>query len=338
MREGVTARTRGGRSSSYRTRTTTRYRAADGFDAMSTGEAQFETQSEGVELPPGTMITQGKQYKVVQRLGEGGMGKVYKVFDPIMNRYAALKMMKMDVPESERRRFRLEARLCGTFMHPNLIRALEVGTTKEHGLFWFAMEYLEGRDLAAVLESGRVPPFDEVKEVFRQVLEALSYIHRRNLVHCDIKPGNIYVATDPYDPEFRMVKLLDFGVVRDLNDQNPPDNRRILGDPFYMPPEQTYAGGPLDTRADLYALGMTFFEVITGGRHPFEDLFSEHPREALRAQRDRAPVLPSTYLPADTPAERASGIDAVFQMAVGKSPEERFQTAKAMQRALDSID
>ena len=166
--------------------------------------------------------------------------------------------------------------------------------------------------------------------------EALAEAHAIGLIHRDIKPSNIMLCRQGGRSD--VVKLLDFGVVRDLNDQNPPDNRRILGDPFYMPPEQTYAGGPLDTRADLYALGMTFFEVITGGRHPFEDLFSEHPREALRAQRDRAPVLPSTYLPADTPAERASGIDAVFQMAVGKSPEERFQTAKAMQRALDSID
>ncbi len=305
---------------------------------MSNGEAQLDTRSEGVELPPGTMITQGKQYKVVQRLGEGGMGKVYKVFDPIMNRYAALKMMKMDVPDSERRRFRVEARLCATFMHPNLIRALEVGTTKEHGLFWFAMEYLEGQDLAATIEQEQIPPFEEIKEIFKQVLDALSYIHRRRLVHCEIKPGNIYVATDPYDPEFRVVKLLDFGVVRDLNDETPPDNRRILGDPFYMPPEQTVAGGPLDPRADLYALGMTLFELVTGGRHPFEDLFAEHPREALRAQRERIPAPPSTYLPADTPPERASGLDAVFEMAVAKNPEERFQTAKAMQRALMSIE
>lgn len=305
---------------------------------MSNGEAQLDTRSEGVELPPGTMITQGKQYKVVQRLGEGGMGKVYKVFDPIMNRYAALKMMKMDVPDSERRRFRLEARLCGTFMHQNLIRALEVGTTKEHGLFWFAMEYLEGQDLAATIEQERFPTFEEIKEIFKQVLDALSYIHRRRLVHCDIKPGNIYVATDPYDPEFRVVKLLDFGVVRDLNDETPPDNRRILGDPYYMPPEQTVAGGPLDPRADLYALGMTLFELVTHGRHPFEDLFAEHPREALRAQRERIPAPPSTYLRADTPVERASGIDAVFEMAVAKNPEERFQSAKAMQRALLSIE
>ena len=119
---------------------------------MSTGpEIGPEEGDGGVDLPPGTVITQSKQYQIVQPLGEGGFGKVYKVFDPIMNRYAALKMMKVDVPDSERRRFRQEARLCGTFMHPNLVRTLEVGTMREHGLFWFAMEYLGGEDLGEML-------------------------------------------------------------------------------------------------------------------------------------------------------------------------------------------
>ncbi len=292
----------------------------------------------GVELEPGTVITQSKQYQIVQRLGEGGMGKVYKVFDPIMNRYAALKMMKIDVPDSEKRRFRQEARLCGTFMHPNLVRVLEVGTTKEHSLFWFAMEFLEGKDLAAVIEVGHPPPIQVVKEIFSQTLDALGHVHRRQFVHCDIKPANIFVANDQYDPELKLVKVIDFGVCRDLTDESQLDTRRILGDPFYMPPEQTIPGGPVDQRSDLYALGMTFFEIVTGGRHPFEDLFHEHPREALRAQRERQPMPPSSYLPADTPIERAEAIDAVFMMATNKNPEERFATAKAMKNALSSIE
>ncbi len=303
-----------------------------------TTETQIGRESSGgVDLSPGTVITQSKQYKVVERLGEGGMGKVYKVFDPVMNRYAALKMMKMDVPESERRRFRQEARLCGTFMHPNLVRVLEVGTTKEHGLFWFAMEYLEGGDLAAALEKGQQIPFPFLIEIFKQTLDALAHVHARQFVHCDIKPANIFVAQDIYDPNMRLVKLIDFGVCRDLSDSTPPEVARILGDPFYMPPEQTKAGGPLDARADLYALGMTFFEMVTGGRHPLEDLFGQHPREALAAQRERSFPMPSVYLPADTPIERAEGIDACFAMATAKNPAERFQTAIAMQRALMSL-
>jgi serine/threonine-protein kinase len=292
----------------------------------------------GVELAPGTVISQTKQYQIVQRLGEGGMGKVYKVFDPIMNRYAALKMIKVDVPDDYKRRFRQEARLCGTFMHPNLCRTLEVGTTKEHGLFWFAMEYLEGRDLSQLMASGKVPSLRPLQEVFKQTLDALTHVHARRFVHCDIKPANIFIATDLYDPGLKLVKLLDFGIARDLSDPNPPDQKRIYGDPYYMPPEQTWPGGPVDARSDLYALGMTFFELVTGGRHPFEDLAKSHPRELLRAQRERVPTSPSAYLPPDTPRNRAEDIDSVFLTACAKNPEERFQNAKAMQRALMMID
>lgn len=297
-----------------------------------------EREDVGVELAPGTVISQSKQYQIVQRLGEGGMGKVYKVFDPIMNRYAALKMIKVDVPDDYKRRFRQEARLCGTFMHPNLCRTLEVGTTKEHGLFWFAMEYLEGRDLSQLLESGRVPSLRPMQEVFKQTLEGLQHVHARKFVHCDIKPANIFISTDLYDPALKLVKLLDFGIAKDLSDTTPPDSKRIYGDPFYMPPEQTYANGPLDQRADLYAIGMTFFEMVTGGRHPFEDLQDQHPRELLKAHREREPAPPSAYMPADTPRERLEDIDAFFMAACAKDPNARFQNAKAMQRALMLID
>ncbi|NJK32005.1 MAG: serine/threonine protein kinase [Deltaproteobacteria bacterium] len=259
-----------------------------------------EGEIENVELPPGALITQSKTYKIVQRLGEGGFGKVYKVFDPIMNRYAALKMIKMNVPEDERRRFRQEARLCGTFMHPNLIRTIEVGTTQEHGLFWFAMEYLDGSDLMGYLDRREPLAFEQIREIFRQTLDALTHVHARNFVHCDIKPANIFVATDLYDRNLRLVKLIDFGVAKDLADPNPTPSKRIMGDPFYMPPEQTYANPQLDARADLYALGMTFYEVITGGRHPFEDLFQGTRARpcspsASGSRRRRAPTCRSAW-------------------------------------------
>jgi len=297
-------------------------------------EPTIGEEVDNIELPPGAMITQSKSYKIVERLGEGGFGKVYKVFDPIMNRYAALKMIKMNVPEDERRRFRQEARLCGTFMHPNLIRALEVGTTQEHGLFWFAMDYLDGSDLMGYLDRREPLGFELIREVFRQTLDALTHVHARKFIHCDIKPANIFIATDLYDPSLKLVKLIDFGVARDLGDANPSPSRRIMGDPFYMPPEQTYANPTLDARADLYALGMTFYEVVTGGRHPFEDLFTQHPREALIAQRERVPTPPSTYLPVSVGSEHASDVDSFFSTACAKNPDERFPSAEIMKRAL----
>jgi serine/threonine protein kinase len=288
------------------------------------------------DLEPGAIIQFTKRFQVVGQLGEGGMGKVFKAFDPFMNRYVALKVMKVDVPESEQRRFRLEARLCGSFAHPNLPRVLDLGTTREHGLFWFAMEFLEGRDIRGAMDQGRTVPLHVLCEIFRQVLDALHYIHLRGIVHRDIKPANIFVTRDAFDPDLRPVKVLDFGVARVLEETTPDDPTLILGDPRYMAPEQTRPAAAVDGRADLYALGITFFEAITGV-HPFEDVFEEHPREIMRAHRERDPALPSSYLPVDTPTDEAEAIDGFFVAACAKVPAERFTNARVMKRALGEL-
>lgn len=306
---------------------------------MSADHPHFAADEEAkydAELPPGTIITFHKRFQVTGHLGEGGMGKVFKAFDPYMNRYVALKVMKDDVPESEQRRFRLEARLCGSFSHPNLVRVLDVGTTREHNLYWFAMEFLEGRDIRGAMRRGRTVPLHVLCEIFREVLNALHHVHRRGIVHRDIKPANIFVCRDPFDPEFRPVKVLDFGVAKDLSDDKPDDPNLILGDPRYMPPEQTRPNLPLDARADLYALGMTFYEAITG-HHPFEDVFGEHPRRLLKAHREREPMPPSAHLP-HYGAEAAAHVDTFFRRACAKDAAERFADARQMRDAMAELE
>ncbi len=281
-------------------------------------------------------ITFGKTFRVMEPLGEGGMGKVFKAFDPFMNRYVALKVMKEDVPESEQRRFRLEARLCGSFSHPNLVRVLDVGTMKDRGLFWFAMEFLEGTDIRGAMERGRTVPLHVLCEIFRQTLEGLQHVHVRKIVHRDIKPANIFVCRDPHDPHFRPVKVLDFGVARDLRDAKPEEGGWILGDPRYMPPEQTKPNLELDHRADLYALGMTFYEAITG-HHPFEDMVGQHPKFLLRCHREREPAAPSSLLGPGLPRETAEVIDSFFAQACAKDKAYRFADARAMQHAMSVL-
>jgi len=288
------------------------------------------------ELPSGTTISFHKQYQVLQHLGEGGMGKVYKAFDPIMNRYVAIKVMKDDVPDGEQRRFRREARMCASFMHPNLVRVLDVGTTQEHGLYWFVMEFLEGRDIVGAMQHGRTVPLHVVCEIFRQVLDGLRYVHLRGIVHRDVKPANIFITRDAFDPDLRIIKLLDFGVARDLGDGEPEDPRLILGDPRYLPPEQSRPQGVVDPRSDLYALGMTFYEAVTG-HHPFEDVFGQHPRVLLECQRDRTPEPPSVHMPAGAEPRRAMAIDVFFRKACAKDPERRFADARTMQQALAEV-
>jgi len=304
---------------------------------MTDGTPRLATEErETFELPEGTTISFHKQYKVMQHLGEGGMGKVYKAFDPIMNRYVAIKVMKDDVPEGEQRRFRREARMCAGFTHPNLVHVLDVGTTQEHGLFWFVMEFLEGRDIVGAMQGGRTVPLHVVCEIFRQVLDALRYAHLRGIVHRDVKPANIFITRDAFDPDLRIIKLIDFGVARDLNDATPEDPRLILGDPRYLPPEQSRPRGEVDPRSDLYALGMTFYEAVTG-HHPFEDVFDQHPRELLKCQRERMPEVPSQRLSANTDPKKAMAIDAFFRKACAKDPERRFADARTMQQALAQV-
>ena len=289
------------------------------------------------ELPPGTMVSLTKQFKIIERLGEGGMGKVFKAFDPIMNRYVALKVMKTDVPDSEKRRFRLEARLCGSFQHPYLPRILDVGTTREHGLFWFALEFYDGRDLSALIGGGRAVPLPVLVEIMSQVLQGLRYVHLRKVVHRDIKPANIFVTRDATDPQLRQAKLLDFGVAKDTTDENPEDSNLILGDPAYLAPEQAIPNGPLDGRADLYALGMTFFEAVTG-RHAWAHHFEEHPRELIRAHRNEQRPKLSSMLPPETAPARAAALDRFFQYACAIDPADRYDDANGMLEGLKDIE
>ncbi|MCA9298673.1 MAG: serine/threonine protein kinase [Phycisphaerales bacterium] len=304
---------------------------------MTDGTPRLATEEREIfELASGTIVSVHKQYQVLQHLGEGGMGKVYKAFDPIMNRYVAMKVMKDHVPEGEQRRFRREARMCASFQHPNLVRVLDVGTTAEHHLYWFVMEFLEGRDILGAMQGGRTVPLHVVCEIFRQVLDALRYIHLRGVVHRDVKPANIFITHDAHDPELRIIKLLDFGVARDASDDAPEDPRLILGDPRYLPPEQSRPQGPVDARSDLYALGMTFYEAVTG-HHPFEDVFGQHPRALLECQRERNPEPPSRHLSSNADPRRTMAIDAFFRKACAKDPAQRFPDARTMQQALVEV-
>lgn len=292
---------------------------------------------EGTELPPGTVVSCGSQFEIVQRLGEGGMSKVYKAFDRLMNRYVALKVMKNDVPEWAHRHFRREARMCAGFMHTNLVHVSQVGTTEEFDLLWFAMEYLRGKDVGWFVDSGTSMSIPVICEIFAQVLDALRYVHLRRIVHCDIKPSNIFVTRDSHDPLLRIVKVLDFGVARDLSDLSSHSTGHVMGDPRYIAPEQTIPGNYIDHRADLYALGMTFFELVTGGRHPFEDLFDQHPRQLLIAHREREPLPVSSYLSDSVPAAKARALDAFFAKACGKQAHHRFADAMSMKDALNEL-
>ncbi len=288
--------------------------------------------SEG-DLPPGTAVVQQKRFEIVERLGEGGMGKIYKAYDPSMDRYVALKVLKPDVPETEHSRFHREAVVAANFSHPSLVRVLEVGHSESFQ--WFAMEYLRGNDIGEILARRRYISFRVLVDIFGQTLDALHYIHIRQIAHCDIKPENIFITRDAYDRRLVIVKLIDFGIARDL--EGPLElHTYITGDPRYMAPEQAVINGHIDHRVDLYALGVTFYEVVTT-RHPVEEHFDLPPTKLLALQISKQFEPPSMYMPENTPPELAAAVDDFVARACAKNPNDRFSSALEMKAELESM-
>lgn len=283
-------------------------------------------------LVAGTMLAHTKQYRVEGCIGEGGMGWVYKAWDPVLERAVALKVMKPDVPESERERFRYEAVWGARFCHPSIARVYDLVGVPGQGISWFVMEFLPGRDLGTLMrrakQRGTHMPLRMIADVFRQILSALQYSHDCRVVHRDVKPENMFVTRDP-NTRFVTSKLLDFGVALDLSTAGTKVEKHLVGDPRYIAPEQTEHGREVDHRADIYAAGMSLYEALTN-RHPFEQLLAGPFHGLLHAQRSQGFAPPSNYLPDELPATVVHGLDVVIAKATSKDPDDRFEDAKSM--------
>lgn len=300
-----------------------------------TVEEQARRQDAATELEPGVQVPQKKALEIVDRLGEGGMGKVYRAYDPNMDRYVALKVVKLDVPEAMRKRFRREAVVAANFSHPNLPRVLDVGFWSARRVEWMTMEYLRGRDLGAIIDGGKKVAFPLLVDMIAQTLDALEYIHARRIVHCDVKPDNIFLTRDPIDRRIVIVKLIDFGIWRPMDPPFEP-MQEVSGDPRYMAPEMTVLDGPVDARADLYSLGITLYETLTG-MHPFEESLGADAHELLRMHCEVPAPPPSTRLDPATRPRLAQAIDDVFAKACAKDPNERFASAREMKKAVAGL-
>lgn len=278
-----------------------------------------------------------KQYNVTGQLGEGGMGWVYRAYDQVLRRDVAVKVMKPGVPELERRRFYYEAIYGARLLHPGITRVFDLEWNPDENVAWFAMEFLPGRDLEQLKDRAgpRGIPYRLIFGSLFQVLGALQYTHDCRIVHRDIKPANIFVSKDP-NTRFMTTKLLDFGLALDLEEENPEPENHVCGDPRYMAPEQTHITRNIDGRADLYAVGMTLFEIVTGS-HPYEELLDGHPRDMLQAHRELPLPSLAARLPSNVPKAVAMGLERVVQCACAKAPERRFAKANDMKAALQTI-
>ncbi|HMD31824.1 MAG TPA: protein kinase [Candidatus Acidoferrales bacterium] len=280
------------------------------------------------ELLEGAVL-RGK-YQILAKLGEGGMGSVYKARHTHFNEIWALKVVSRSLIEEPGflERFRAESLLMRRLNHPHAVRVHDYDET-EDGRPFMVMEYVEGPGLDKLAEGGRLEPERAVRIVM-QVCEALGFAHRLGIVHRDIKPSNIVVTTGPDGTD--IAKVLDFGIAKvkehgSMYQNSLTGTGMIVGTPAYMSPEQVMGlrGDKLDGRADLYSLGVVLYELLAG-RTPF---VSNTPVALLMAHASTPPPDPRT-LRDQLPAR----LVAVVMRALEKDPANRFASAEEMHEAL----
>ncbi|MGC2332248.1 MAG: serine/threonine-protein kinase, partial [Candidatus Acidiferrales bacterium] len=258
-------------------------------------------------------------YEILGVLGAGGMGKVYKVRNTISDRVEAMKILLPNLADQKELadRFLREIKLLASLNHPN-IAALRTALTLDNQLVMI-MEYVDGVTLASRLQEGPVPVADAVYYI-DQVLAALVYAHQMNVVHRDIKPGNMMLTPQG------VVKLMDFGIARPGNEAGMTVTGTTLGSLNYMSPEQV-RGEKVDARSDLYSVGLSLYEILTG-RLPFR---GESGYSLMVAQLQQLPEPPITLRP-DVPQP----LNDIILMVLAKEPPKRFQSATAFRTALKS--
>jgi len=198
--------------------------------------------------------------EILELIGRGGMGAVYKARQKSLDRLVALKLLPRSLAADTgfAKRFEAEAKALATLNHPNIVTVHEFGHRDD--FYFLLMEYVDGPNLRSLLVDHRMSP-EEALSIVPRVCEALEFAHRRNVVHCDIKPENLLLNTDG------QVKIADFGIARILGQTSShPDSDKVAGTPAYMAPEQMDRPHAIDTRADIYSLGVVFYEMLTGER------------------------------------------------------------------------
>jgi serine/threonine-protein kinase len=265
-------------------------------------------------------------YVITEKLGSGGMGKVYRAREPATGRTLALKVVRsaLVVNPTVRGRYAREVQATGKLDHPNIVHVFDAG--EADGRFYLAMEFVDGIDLARLIHDYGALQVAEACEYARQAALGLQHAHDRGFVHRDVKPSNIVVAGERYLPqatEPAVVKILDLGLARaiDPDDMVAPDLTRdhtVVGTPDYMAPEQAKNSKQVDPRADLYSLGCALYFLLTG-RVPFP---VESVIEKILAHQSELPP-PLQALRPDVPAAVAE----IVARLLAKRPEDRIQSA-----------
>lgn len=269
------------------------------------------------EFAPGTVL--GGRYEILQLLGRGGMGAVYKARDRELDRTVALKLIRPDLARNPEmvRRFKQELILARQVTHKNVIRIFDLG--QADGIKFITMDYVEGHDLRALLqEKGKFPP-GEAARIMLQICRALEAAHGEHVIHRDLKPQNIML-----DGKGR-VFVMDFGIARSVHVPGMTQTGALIGTPEYMSPEQA-RGEELDQRSDIFSLGVIFYEILTG-KKPYP---SDAPLATLW-KRMQEPVTPPLKIEPSLPVP----LNDIVVKALQIEPESRFATAREMAHQLE---
>jgi serine/threonine-protein kinase len=266
------------------------------------------------------------QYTLRRKLGEGGMGEVWLAEHGLLKRPCAVKFIRPELAAnaSNAARFTREVQAVTALSHTNTVRVYDYGQADD-GSFYFVMEYLDGPTLEELVKSSGPLPAGRVVHLLRQVCGALAEAHAAGLVHRDLKPGNVIVAS--LGGQKDVAKLLDFGLVHDLADTDDRLTRAgmVLGTPAYMCPEQAAGEKTVDARGDIYSLGAVAFFALTG-RPPFD---RKTTGQLLAAHRSETP-MPLSDLSPDVPADLA----ATVARCLSKDLAARYQSAAELDAAL----
>ena len=282
------------------------------------GHATMQPTEHGYTRPQDTAIPadmgQIGRFLLRSVLGQGGLGTVYAAWDPLLSRSVAVKTLRVQsdqaVQDAAQTLLLNEARAAARLSHPHIVTVFDAGLS-EHGVY-IAMEPLRGMDLRKLLHQGWHPTPFEAANLVRRVADALAYAHGKGVVHCDIKPANIFMVDRKYP------KVLDFGIARQARRDGAPSTTLTAGSPYYLAPEQI-RGDTLDRRCDVYSLGVVLYELLTG-RQPFGG--------------DSLEAITEAVLTAPTPSARRNGtrvpagLSAIAARAMARAPEDRYPSAR----------